>query len=147
MDPETDPNGHVLFNSFGLGQAQKQGLIDSYLRDSPAVRPTAAAQLSLMAYQTDYGIFDHINGDANRPLALVALHDKENTYEGGPILSLIRRFNNYRLYEQGYSFTEFVDLPYPMAMFIFEMAENAITQKDAVAERAEKELKKEMQGM
>lgn len=117
------------------------------LRDSPAVRPTAAAQLSLMAYQTDYGIYDHIhNPDPNRPLAIMALHPKENSWEGGPMFSLIRRYHTYRIYEQGYSWDVFCELPYPHAMFVIEMAEDAIRQRDTAADKAQRELDKQMQG-
>ncbi len=142
---DNDDNGHVLYNSFGLSQAQRSGLIDQLLRESPAVRPVAAAQLSLMAYQTDYGIYDHIhNPDPNRPLALMALHPKENAYEGGPMFSLVRRYHTYRLQEYGYSLTEFWDLPFPIAMLIIQMAEDTIKQKDSAASTAERELAKEL---
>ncbi|ARV77243.1 hypothetical protein FDI21_gp072 [Pseudomonas phage Noxifer] len=144
---DDDPNGHVLFKTFGLQQAQRHGIIDQMLRDSPAVRPTAAAQLSLMAYQTDYGIYDHIhNPDPNRPLAIMALHPKENSWEGGPMFSLIRRYHTYRIYEQGYSWDVFCELPYPHAMFVIEMAEDAIRQRDTAADKAQRELDKQMQG-
>ncbi|MNC04045.1 hypothetical protein D3C87_1278450 [compost metagenome] len=145
---EDDKNGHVLFGTFGLQQATQHGLIDQLLRETPAVRPTAAAQLSLMAYQTDYGIYDHVTQpDRMRPLALMALHDKENAWEGGPMFSLVRRYHTYRIYEQGYSLTEFWDLPYPIAAFILEMAEDAIRQKDSAATAAENELAKGLKGV
>ncbi len=142
---DNDDNGHVLYNTFGLKQSQRLGLIDKLLRESPAVRPVAAAQLSLMAYQTDYGIYDHINGhDKNRPLALMALHPKENTYEGGPMFSMVRRYYTYRLSDYGVSLPEFMELPYPLASLIMQMAEDTIKQKDSAAERAERELQRQM---
>lgn len=141
---EDEGNGHVLFNTFGLAQAQQKGLLDQVLHETPAVRPVAAAQLSLMAYQTDYGIYNHHHPDPERPLAIHAMHPRENAYEGGPILSLVRRFHNYRLADMGYRLEEFWQLEYPIAMFIFELAEHAITQKNTVAGKAEAELAKEM---
>lgn len=145
---DDDPNGHVLFKTFGLAQAQRHGLIDQMLKETPAVRPTAAAQLSLMAYQTDYGIYDHVhNPDPMRPLALGALHDKENTWEGGPMVSLIRRYHTYRIFEMGYSWDVFSELPYPHAMFVIEMAEDAIRQRGSAADRAESELRRQMEGV
>lgn len=139
-----DDNGHVLFNKFGLKQAGQHGLMDQFLREQPAVRPIAARQLGLMAYQTEYGIYDHINNpDKSRPLALLALHDKENAWEGGPILSMIRRFYTYRIFEQ-MSLDIFWDLPYPEAMFILEMAEDSIKQRGSAVAQAERDLTREM---
>lgn len=141
-----DDNGHVLFHRFGLEQAQHEGLLDQILHDTPAVRSTAAAQLSLMAYQTDYGIYDHRHPDPERPLALIAMHPKENTYEGGPLFSIVRRFHNYRIMDLGYSLEDFLNLPYPVAMLLFEIAEHDITQKDTKVSKAEKELTQAMIG-
>lgn len=140
----TDHNGHVLYHRFGLEQADRQGLLDQMLRETPAVRPVAAAQLSLMAYQTDYGIYNHTVSDPNRPLALIAMHPKENTFEGGPILSLIRRFHNFRIQELGVSMVEFFNLPYPQAMFLFELAEHNMTKNTNAVDKADAELAKEL---
>jgi len=137
----------VLFSAFGLEQLQRRGIIDQMMHETPAIRPTTAAQLSLMAYQTDYGIYDHIHSpDPMRPLALGALHDKENTWEGGPIVSLIRRYQTYRIYEMGYSWDVFCDLPYPQAMIIIEMAEDTIRQRGSEVSQAEEKLRKQMLG-
>jgi hypothetical protein len=100
-----------------------------------------------MAYQSDYGIYDHVNNpDRGRPLALMALHPKENTWEGGPMVSLVRRYHTYRIFEQGYSLTEFWNLPYPIAMFVIQMAEDAIRQRDSATEQAARELAKQTAG-
>jgi hypothetical protein len=101
-----------------------------------------------MAYQTDYGIYDHINApDPMRPLALMAMHDKENAWEGGPMFSLVRRYHTYRIHEQGYSLTEFWNLPYPIAAFILDMAEDTIRQKDSAAAAAERALQNGLNGV
>lgn len=139
-----DHNGHVQYHRFGLEQADRQGLLDQLLRETPAVRPVAAAQLSLMAYQTDYGIFDHTVGDPTRPLALMAMHPKENTFEGGPVLSLIRRFHNFKIQDLGVSMTEFFGLPYSQAMFLFELAEHNMTKNTTAVSNADAELAKEL---
>lgn len=62
------------------------------------------------------------------------------------MLSLVRRYHTYRIYEQGYSLTEFWNLPYPIAMFVIEMAEDAIRQRDSAAEHAARELARQTNG-
>lgn len=97
-----------------------------------------------MAYQTDYGIYNHSLNDPTRPLALLAMHPKENTFEGGPVLSLIRRFHNFKIQDLGVSMSEFFNLPYAQAMFLFELAEHNMTKNTTAVSNADAELAKEL---
>lgn len=115
------------------------------LRELPAVRPTAAQQLTRIAYQTEYGIYDHSIPNRHRPLAALALHPKLNVWEGGGRLSYIRRFHNYRLHQQfGLTITEFFNLEYPIAKFYLELAESAVTYKDKATKDLEKDLTRQL---
>lgn len=116
---------------FGLDKLRQQepGQLDALLRELPAVRPTTAHRLSTIAYQTEYGIFDHSNPALvkERPLAVVAMHPKEDVIEGGVERSHIRRFFNYRLGETfNLSLKDFFDLPVHVVNFLYELAESSI---------------------
>lgn len=127
---------------FGMDKLNQVGQIDVLMRELPAVRPTTAERLSLIAYQTDYGIFDHSSPAArSRPLAMVGVHPKEDTVEGGPIRSHIRRFFNYRIGKHfDLSLKEFFDLEVPVVHFLYEMAESRMANGDS----AERELARQL---
>lgn len=118
---------------FGLDKLKQPGMgqLDALLRELPAVRPTTAHRLSLIAYQTDYGIFDHSSPEAqSRPLAVLAMHPKENVIEGGAERSHLRRFFNYRIGKQfNLSLDQFFDLPVDVVNFLYELVESQITQE------------------
>lgn len=119
-----DPNGHLAFSRFGLAQQQEETQIDTLLRELPAVRPSIAEIISLTSYQTEYGIFDHDADRGMRPLALVALHPKEDAMEGGPLFTHIRKFHSHRIYKHfGLSLAEFMELPPYVVELLYEMAE------------------------
>lgn len=139
------PNGHVLKAQFGLEGVYKPGQLDRLVRELPAVRPAAAEQLTRLAFQTEYGIYDH-SVDARRPLADLALHPKMNVFEGGSQLSYIRRFYNYRMHQQfGLTLEQFFAMEYPIAKFHLELAESAVTFKDRATKELERNLDKQLE--
>jgi len=139
-----DPNGHVGFSRFGLDQLGQEGQFDALLRELPAVRPTAAEMIGLSCYQTEYGIFNHsrVRGPTEqRPLASVALHDKEDVMEGGPLFSHIRRFYQYRLHKLfGLSLNEFLELPLYMVELLYDIAIADATQQDHTHRDVQRQL-------
>ena len=140
------PNGHILKAQFGLEGVAKPGQLDRLVRELPAVRPAAAEQLTRIAYQTEYGIYDHSTANGGRPLADLALHPKLNAFEGGSQLSYIRRFYNYRM-PQLFNLTleQFFAMEYPIARFHLELAESAVTFKDRSTKELERDLSKQLE--
>ena len=139
------PNGHILKSRFGLDGVAMPGQLDKLVRELPAVRPAAAEQLTRIAFQTEYGIYDHTSGSRSRPLADLAMHPKLNIFEGGSHLSYIRRFYNYRM-PQLFNLTleQFFAMEYPIAKFHLELAESAITYKDRNTRDLENQLDKQL---
>jgi len=126
---------------FGLDRIGKPGEIDRLLREFPAIRPIDADRLTRAAYQTEYGIYNHANPNAH-PLADVMVHPMENTWEGGPWLTHIRRYMAHRYNELfRISLPEYFDMPFWMTEFLYELARTN-TQEGSVRER---ELQRELQ--
>lgn len=136
-----DPNGHVAFSSFGLHQLNSTGQIDALLRELPAVRATAAEIITLSCYQTEYGIFDHEKPHPHKPLALVAMHPKEDAMEGSTLFSHIRRYYNYQIRKQfGLSLSEFLDLPPYVVDLLYDIAQADATQQENTHRSVQRQL-------
>jgi hypothetical protein len=136
-----DANGHVGFSSFGLHQLNSSGQIDALLRELPAVRATAAEIITLSCYQTEYGIFNHERPHPERPLALVAMHPKEDVVEGGPLYSHIRRYYNYQIYKHfGLSLSEFLELPMHLADLLYDISRADATQHETTQRSVQRQL-------
>lgn len=128
------------FSSFGLNKIDEPGQFDALLRELDAVRPTAAQIISLTCYQTEYEIFNHDRPN-NRPLALVAHHDKEDVLEGGPLYTHIRQFFNYRLHKLfGISLTEFLEYPPHVVEFLYSIARADVDHQDHTHRDVQKQL-------
>lgn len=147
MTLEEGPNAHVGLLSFGLDRVNKRGQLDVLLRDLPAVRPTTAEILTRTAYQTEYGIFNHDDPHAahRRPLALVAMHTKENVMEGSTYLSALRRFYNFKI---NTTFTisakDFFALPVWETELYFEMAASTMEQAAQRGKKLERQMQMEL---
>lgn len=107
--------------------------IERMLETTPAMRPMDVEYVTRTAYQMEYGIFPHHDPvkKQQRPMALVAMHDKENTTEGGPIFTLIRQFHTHRIYKYfGLSWLEFLEVPCYQADLMFEITHAEIYQEN-----------------
>lgn len=136
-----DPNGHLLFQRFGLTNIEQESQVDAMLAELPAVRPTTAELLTLAAYQTDYGIYDHERLKGVKPLALVRMHDKENIVEGGLLYSHIRRYHVSRIYKHfGLNLTDFLALPLHVVDLLYDIAQSESVKSDADARELQREL-------
>lgn len=115
--------------------------MDALLRELPAVRPTAAEIITLSCYQTEYGIFDHQRASRHRPLALVAMHPKEDVVEGGPLFTHIRKYYHHQVHKHfGLSLSEFLELPPYVAEFLYEIARAEVTQEESRHRSLKKQL-------
>lgn len=81
------------------------------LRDLPAMIAGNAELAMRVAYDTEYGIYDH-NTAHRSPMALVRMHPKEQLIEGGPLYKLVREYHSFKVYKEfGISLTEYLELP------------------------------------
>lgn len=136
-----DANGHVGFSSFGLHQLNSSGQIDALLRELPAVRATAAEIITLSCYQTEYEIFNHEKPHPQRPLALVAMHPKEDVMEGGPLYSHVRRYYNYQIYKHfGVSLVDFLELPMHVVDLLYDIARADATHQEVTHRSVQRQL-------
>lgn len=121
----------MAFASFGLREVSKEGQLDGLVRNLPPVRPTTADWLTHICYQTEYGIYDHEKPSRERPLAMVAFHDKEDVLEGGPLYSHIRRFFGYRIGKLfNVSLGEFLSFPLHVVELLYAIGQSDGTQQD-----------------
>lgn len=133
------------FARFGLDKIGTEGQLDALLRELPAVRPTAAEIISLSCYQTEYGIYNHERRDPQRPLALVAMHPKENAMEGNTLFSHVRKFYNYQIYKNfGLSLTEFMELPPHVVELLYDIAQAEATQHESTSREVHRQMNLEL---
>lgn len=107
----------------------------------------SAKLMLLEAYETMYQIYNHeaeqLNerGDPIRPLALVAMHSKENDTNYSSMHRLIAR---YALHDIGDKFklslTEFLDLPHEITDLLFRIASDKIIAGGKEADKIVKSL-------
>lgn len=105
------------------------------------MRSTVADQVLQMAYETEYGIFDH-ESFPDQPLALVKQHDKEDVVEGSALYAHIRKFFHYRMHKHfGVSLPEFLDLPPHVCDLLYD-----IVQYDTIGgEKEHRNLERQLQ--
>lgn len=97
--------------------------------------------LLMEAYETKYGIYNHDNPDPNRPLALIAMHPKEDTRERSPLYETIERYRIFDVYKHyGLNLREFLELPRDMVTEIFRQLTLAASKENGRMAAALKEI-------
>ncbi len=115
-------------------QASKyKGPVEILSESSDKERGSFEVQLALAeVYETMYGIFDH-RQDAivkQRPLALVAMHPKENATSFSPLYRRIDEFRRLRIFEMfGTPLDIFLNLPHDYVTYMIRLAEVATHQE------------------
>lgn len=141
-----DPYGHAAMLAFGRKGRPADGRINALIYDAPAVSPVLAEKLMREAYLDDYQI--RPRNVAPHPLDCVRKYDKEDTVEGGPVRSLMRKFSRYEIQSAyGISWTEFKELPYDEAAFMLEQGEASAIRKVDSQGRITREMEKEMRNL
>lgn len=93
------------------------------------------------AYHQEYGICDH-ETNGYHPLDVVTMHPKEDYVEGGAMRTLQRKYLNLDIWDTWHvSLTEFMEMPYPDAMFIMEISEHSAQKKMAAAMEADRKMR------
>ena len=115
---------------FGFSVDNKKA-IDEIYAIKKSVDSITAKMLLREAYEIDYNVFDH-DRDTTRPLALVAMHPKENASEHSELYNTIRRFE---LYGVGAKFNvtlaEFLSLPREITTLILDICGDRVTKENA----------------
>lgn len=98
------------------------------------------------AYETAYGVFDHVNGDTSPPgWGLFYFNPKENYVEHGQLYNLIRRYH-YNQVNKGFglSLAEFMRLPKDKTDLILRILsednEREAALKGSIAKKSLEEL-------
>lgn len=106
----------------------------------PAVSPIHARYFTTMAYQTEFGIFNH-QVPHQRPLAPVAFHPKEDALEGSQWFSHIRKYYHYRIGKVfDLSLEEFMDNPPVITDLLYDIAKADATQHTKTATDVQKQM-------
>ena len=100
----------------------------------------------LDAYETTYGIYNHEDDILNRdhPLALVAMHAKEDASTHSALYNTIRRFKRYRVGAPenfNISLTEFLQLPREICDLMFDIQATEASEEAARLQRKIDEMK------
>ena len=91
--------------------------------------------LLLDRYETTYGICDHVAVGASRPLALVAMHDAEDSTSGGLLYERIEQYQIKQVSKHfGISLTEFLNFPRDICLKILELSSKQVNAEGAMAE-------------
>lgn len=93
------------------------------------------------AYETKYGIYDHDKPDPARPLALIAMHPKEDTRTRSPLYETIERYRIFDVYKYyGLNLNEFLSLPRDVVTEIFRQLTEAAGKESNRMANALKDL-------
>lgn len=138
---QNDPSGHATLYSYGYGKGKAHGNVLTLRNTGPVVRPVIAERMMRVAYQQEYGICDH-EANGYHPLDVVTMHPKEDYVEGGAVRTLQRKYLNLDIWDTWHvSLNEFMEMPYPDAMFVIEVAEHLKQKKIAEAKRLSDEMR------
>ncbi len=97
------------------------------------------------AYETMYTIFDHENPALSkmRPLAVVAMHPKENASEYSKLYRFFYRYTQHRIHELfGVSVTQMLELPHEIVEKMFEISAQHAKKETPQIEGAMRELER-----
>lgn len=101
------------------------------------------AQLILRdAYDVAFRIYNHQQPDPQRPLALVALHPKENVSEHSELYNEIRRFDRGDMAKRGYTLLEYLSLPREISRLLLRINSERAGRDLSKLEHMQQELDK-----
>lgn len=133
--------------TFGIDKAEDRRWFDELVATTKKVDSYTAELLLRERYETHYGIFNHDNPAAAkmRPLALAALHPKEDSFHYSMRHRLYWRFRDYEMAKHwGLSFKEFLELPWEttQALFAIEQrrAQQALREEEARQRKEAREM-------
>lgn len=135
----------MLFASFGHSQFGKPSPVDKLLSLHSGPLDNISTKMVLSEfYDVQYGIYNHDADDPDRPrrpLALVAMHPKENPSEFSALYRMLDRFAHHQIYEKfGLNLEEFLSLPREMVERIFHVSAEKAKKDNKVVDAAMAQL-------
>lgn len=92
-------------------------------------------------YETEYGIWNHLDKSNKRPLGSVAFFDSEDFNEGSLLEDAIRTYTAKNIGEYTkLSLTEFLDLPIDVVAMIIKICDEAAKKKEKTLEQIERSM-------
>lgn len=101
---------------------------DSYIipliHTLPKLESVDAHMVLADVYETNFGIYNHLDVGSKRPMSSVALHGAEDNYKTSRLYETIENFVTKDIYKStGLSLTEFLNLPTEACLMILEAVE------------------------
>ena len=92
-------------------------------------------------YETEFGIFDHISYNKERPLSGVAMFEAENVDSDNALDNVMATYIDKRIKDTfGLSFIEYVSLPRNYIIKMLELCDRETTKKNNALADVEKQL-------
>lgn len=99
-------------------------------------------------YEDRFGIYPHLSGNKNRPMASVAFHSCEDMLTHSLLAESMRVYEKKKIKEIfGISYTEYMSLPTTVASLMRDICEEVISRKTTEANNADNLLKNAMNGV
>jgi hypothetical protein len=131
----------VNFMTFGLSKADDRGPLYKLIVNTGKMDSYTTTLALRECYETQYGIFNHddpLQVKLN-PMALVAMHPKEDTYAYSMEHRFMWRFRQYEICKTwGYDLSAFLELPWYQCQAIFRIEQRRAAEqlrKDEEAKR------------
>jgi hypothetical protein len=94
-------------------------------------------------YETEYGIYDHLSGSKNRPLASVAMHDMEDINDGSLLEEAANKYISKGIYDAFHlTLLEFLELPIDVIELLFSICDSEQSKKSKAISDISKEFRK-----
>lgn len=122
-------------------------LLDRLWAEATVTDPMEVKILLLEAYETVYGICDHDNEGYDDPLALVAMHPKEDTATYSRLYGELMRFAKEETFREmwGLSIVELLDLPKDVVDEMYRITREALEDKASQGESISRKMMREAQ--
>ena len=99
-------------------------------------------------YETNYGIYNHINAVKQKPLASVALHETEDNTTTSALYEAIETYHNKGIKELfGLSIKEYLDLPNEICIKLMEVANKNTQKNNTILSSIEKDMQQTKKNM
>lgn len=123
---------------------------DEVARQVKRVDSYTAQLLLRERYETQYRIFDHDSDHLQKlyPMALVAMHSKEDAFSYSLLHRLMWRFRLYGIHKEwGCDFKTFMELPWYQTQAIFAIEQRMAQQQLREEEARQRAEERSMKGM
>lgn len=95
-------------------------------------------------YDTEYGIYNHLNRSRKRPLASVAMHEAEDINTGSLLEEVLRIYTQKNIKDIfNLSLLEYLDLPRDIIQMLNTIADETMAKRHSTVDDIEKSIKGE----